>query len=211
MQNPNPAPSDALVIFGITGDLAYKKIFPALEALEQRGRLPGIVVGVARGGTTREALIARMHESLAQHGDGTDAAAVARLAARLQLVDGDWMCRGFIASANDLLQPFTRTAAWEARMREVGHGQRSEMEAAEALAIARSSVPEPGRGVPAGDPSGLRMGQSVTVTPDDYGKDPVMGELLTLDHLRISVRRRDERAGEVVVHFPRLGYVVAAS
>jgi len=90
LQNPNPAPSDALVIFGITGDLAYKKIFPALEALERRGRLPGIVVGVARGGTTREALIARMHESLAQHGDGTDAAAVARLAARLQLVDGDY-------------------------------------------------------------------------------------------------------------------------
>jgi hypothetical protein len=55
------------------------------------------------------------------------------------------------------------------------------------------------------------MGQNVIVTPDDYGKDPVMGELLTLDHLRISVRRRDERAGEVVVHFPRLGYVVAAS
>ena len=90
MQNPNPAPSDALVIFGITGDLAYKKIFPALEALEQRGRLPGIVVGVARGGTTREALIARMQQSLAHHGDGTDAAAVARLAARLQLVDGDY-------------------------------------------------------------------------------------------------------------------------
>ncbi|MGL6224530.1 MAG: glutathione S-transferase family protein [Steroidobacteraceae bacterium] len=122
-----------------------------------------------------------------------------------------WMCRGFIASANDLLQPFTRTAAWEARMRDVGHGQRSEMDAAEALAIARSSVPEPGRGVPAGDPSGLHMGQSVTVTPDDYGKDPVVGELLTLDHQRISVRRLDERAGEVVVHFPRLGYVVAAS
>jgi glutathione S-transferase len=122
-----------------------------------------------------------------------------------------WMCRGFIASANDLLQPFTRTVAWEARMREIGHGQRSEMESAEALAIARSSVPEPGRGVLAGDPSGLRMGQFVTVTPDDYGKDPVMGELLTLDHQRISVHRVDERAGAVVVHFPRLGYVVAAS
>lgn len=122
-----------------------------------------------------------------------------------------WMCRGFIASANDLLQPFTRTAAWEARMREVGHGQRSEMESTEALAIARSSVPEPGRGVPANDPSGLHMGQNVTVTPDDYGKDPVMGELCTLDHQRISVRRVDERAGPVVVHFPRVGYVVAAS
>lgn len=98
MQNvdtSSPAPSeaaasDALVVFGITGDLAFKKIFPALENLERRGRLPDIVVGVARGGTTREALIARMEESLARHGDGTDPAALARLAAKLRLVDGDY-------------------------------------------------------------------------------------------------------------------------
>ncbi len=86
----NPAPSDALVIFGITGDLAFKKIFPALENLERRGRLPGIVVGVARGGTSRETLLARMDESLATHGDGTDEAARARLAGKLRMVDGDY-------------------------------------------------------------------------------------------------------------------------
>jgi glucose-6-phosphate 1-dehydrogenase len=86
----NPAPSDALVIFGITGDLAFKKIFPALENLERRGRLPAIVVGVARGGTSREALLARMDESLATHGDGTDEAARARLAGKLRMVDGDY-------------------------------------------------------------------------------------------------------------------------
>ena len=82
--------SDALVVFGITGDLAFKKILPALENLERRGRLPAIVVGVARGGVTRQALIARVRESLAQHGDGTDPAALQRLEARLQLVDGDY-------------------------------------------------------------------------------------------------------------------------
>jgi glucose-6-phosphate 1-dehydrogenase len=82
--------SDALVVFGITGDLAFKKILPALENLERRGRLPEIVVGVARGGQTRDSLIARLRESLAQHGDGTDPAALRRLEARLQLVDGDY-------------------------------------------------------------------------------------------------------------------------
>jgi hypothetical protein len=51
----------------------------------------------------------------------------------------------------------------------------------------------------------------VTVTPDDYGKVPVEGALDTLDVERISVRRHDPRAGEVVVHFPRIGYVVAAA
>jgi glucose-6-phosphate 1-dehydrogenase len=90
VQATTPAHSDALVIFGITGDLAFKKIFPALENLERRGRLPDRVVGMARGGTTREALLERMRESLAQHGDGTDEAAVARLAARLRVVDGDY-------------------------------------------------------------------------------------------------------------------------
>ena len=90
MQATTPAHSDALVIFGITGDLAFKKIFPALENLERRGRLPDRVVGMARGGTTREALLERMRESLAQHGDGTDDAAVARLAGKLRMVDGDY-------------------------------------------------------------------------------------------------------------------------
>ena len=82
--------SDALVVFGITGDLAFKKIIPALENLERRGRMPPVVAGVARGGLTREAMIARMHESLAQHGDGTDAEAFSRLEARYQHVNGDY-------------------------------------------------------------------------------------------------------------------------
>jgi len=82
--------SDALVVFGITGDLAFKKILPALENLERRGRLPEIVVGVARGGQTRDSLIARLRESLAQQGDGTDPAALRRLEAKLQLIDGDY-------------------------------------------------------------------------------------------------------------------------
>jgi glutathione S-transferase len=122
-----------------------------------------------------------------------------------------WMCRGFIASANDLFHPFARLAAWEARVRDVGHGTRTEMDAADAIAIARAATPLPAGGVGANDPSGLRAGQAVTVTPDDYGKVPVAGELVTLDHLQVAVRRTDERAGEVVVHFPRLGYVIAAA
>jgi glucose-6-phosphate 1-dehydrogenase len=82
--------SDALVVFGISGDLAFKKIFPALENLERRGRLPEIVVGVARGGLTREAMVERMRASLEQHGDGTDPEALRRLEAKLRYVDGDY-------------------------------------------------------------------------------------------------------------------------
>ena len=94
-------------------------------------------------------------------------------------------------------------------MRAIGHGQRTDIEAAAAIEVARTATPRPGFGVVADDPSGLHSGQRVTVTPDDYGKVPVAGELVTLNRQRVSVRRSDERAGDVVVHFPRLGYVVA--
>ena len=83
-------PSDALVVFGITGDLAFKKIFPALENLERRGRLPAVVVGVARGGGGADGLVERLRASLERHGDGTDPEALARLEAKLRYVDGDY-------------------------------------------------------------------------------------------------------------------------
>jgi glucose-6-phosphate 1-dehydrogenase len=86
----NGEQSDALVVFGITGDLAYKKIIPALENLERRGRLPGTLIGVARGGLTAAAVLERMRQSLVQHGDGTDEAAFARLVAKFRYVDGDY-------------------------------------------------------------------------------------------------------------------------
>jgi len=122
-----------------------------------------------------------------------------------------WMARGFVAATHDLLKPFANTVRWEERMRAIGHGQRTEMPSDEALAIARSSQAMPPAGVAASDPLGLEEGQRVTVTPDDYGKVPVAGELVTLQRQEVAVRRIDERAGEVIVHFPRIGYVVEAA
>ena len=95
--------SDALVVFGITGDLAFKKIFPALENLERRGRLPGIVVGVARGGQSRDTVIARLRASLEQHGDGTDPEALRRLEAKIRYVDGDYRDDATFAALRDAI------------------------------------------------------------------------------------------------------------
>ncbi len=81
--------SDALVFFGATGDLAYKKIFPALQAMTQRGRLDVPVIGVAKAGATLADLRARARDSLARHG-GVDEQAFAKLSARLRYVDGDY-------------------------------------------------------------------------------------------------------------------------
>ena len=122
-----------------------------------------------------------------------------------------WMARGFVPAIATMLEPYARLSRWEERVRAIGHGDRREMTADDAIGIARDARPLPGRGVAAGDPSGVEAGQAVTVTPDDYGKVPVRGELVTLDRTEVAIRRHDERAGEIVVHFPRIGFVVAAA
>jgi glucose-6-phosphate 1-dehydrogenase len=81
--------SDALVFFGATGDLAYKKIFPALQSMARRGHLDVPVICVAKSGWTLDQLQARARDSVTQHG-GLDPAAFANLASRLRYVDGDY-------------------------------------------------------------------------------------------------------------------------
>ena len=84
------ARSDALVFFGATGDLAYKKIFPALHAMARRGMLSLPVVGVASSNYTREGLIERARASIQEHGGGVNEAAFAALAKALCYVQGDY-------------------------------------------------------------------------------------------------------------------------
>ena len=81
--------SDTLVFFGATGDLAYKKIFPALQAMVKRGTLKVPVIGVAKAGWNLEQLKARARDSLEKHG-GLDATAFDRLCSLLRYVDGDY-------------------------------------------------------------------------------------------------------------------------
>jgi glucose-6-phosphate 1-dehydrogenase len=84
-----PEHSDALVFFGATGDLAHKKIFPALQTLIKRGQLDMPVIGVARPGWNLERLRERARDSLEKHG-GVDAAAFQKLIAALQYVEGEY-------------------------------------------------------------------------------------------------------------------------
>jgi len=85
---PN-TPSDALVLFGASGDLAFKKIFPALQAMARRGTLSALVVGVGRSGWVREQLVTRARESVEAAGK-FEAGAFATLASRLRYVEGDY-------------------------------------------------------------------------------------------------------------------------
>jgi glucose-6-phosphate 1-dehydrogenase len=94
--------SDALVFFGATGDLAYKKIFPSLQAMVRRGHLNVPVIGVAKAGWTLDQFKARARDSVEKHG-GLDPAAFAKLFSLLHYVDGDYKDpQTFAALRNEL-------------------------------------------------------------------------------------------------------------
>ena len=85
--------SDAFVLFGATGDLAYKKIFPALQAMIRAGELGVPIIGIARGAGTLDTLRERARESLAHNG-GIDESAFGKLASQLRFVNGDYRDAG---------------------------------------------------------------------------------------------------------------------
>jgi len=102
--------SDALVFFGASGDLAYKKIFPALQAMARRGKLDCLVVGVAKSSWTLEQLVERARASVAEYGGGEDPDAFARLVSQLRYVDGDYEDAATFANLRRELQGRTSVA-----------------------------------------------------------------------------------------------------
>jgi len=105
----NPTQSDALVFFGATGDLAYKKIFPSLQAMLKRGHLDVPVIGVAKAGWNLDQLKARAKESLEKHG-GLDQAAFEKLSGLLRYVDGDYKDAATFQALRRELGPARRPA-----------------------------------------------------------------------------------------------------
>ncbi len=104
-----------------------------------------------------------------------------------------------------MINPSAHTVAWMERMAAVGHGSPSRSNAAEAITIAAAASPAPAAGC-AGDCHECRPGERVAVWPTDTGRDPVEGELVASTANEIALARHDARAGDVVVHFPRVGF-----
>jgi glutathione S-transferase len=120
-----------------------------------------------------------------------------------------WFIQSQLGDTAAPLDRLPDIVAWSQRMKALGSGKRSDITASEALDIAKAA--EPGAAtVDASDPSGLKAGQKVSVTPDDTGRVPVEGNVVGLTSDRISIQRSDPRVGDVVVHFPRAGFVVVA-
>ncbi|MGK2741018.1 glutathione S-transferase family protein [Tepidicaulis sp. LMO-SS28] len=107
-----------------------------------------------------------------------------------------------------VLESLPKTAAWDERVRGIGHGKRAELNNKDALAIAKAATSQTKEKADPNEPNGLKPGDTVSVMADDYGRDPITGTLVASDAQSIAIRREDPQVGEVVVHFPRAGFFV---
>ncbi|UPT62482.1 MAG: glutathione S-transferase [Hyphomonadaceae bacterium JAD_PAG50586_4] len=97
---------------------------------------------------------------------------------------------------------------WTQRISAFGHGNPADMSAEAAFEIAVRATPESPASSVGNDAQGLTPGMRVSVMPDDYGRNPVVGEVVFVSPQEVAVRRQADGAGEVVVHFPRAGFWV---
>jgi glutathione S-transferase len=198
------------VVFGEIGDAVPKEFIADREKLS--GRPFDIAAMQAAGAVMKpqwQAQAAWIEQGLASNDFlGGSTVSLADIAAYMNVW---WLTRAAPGAAADLLAKLPKTLAWRERVRALGHGRRSEMTGAEALQVAAAATPAKASG---GDPaglSGLRPGAAVTVRADDYGRDPIEGRLVAVSAERISIARECGELDVVNVHFPRVGYLLAAA
>lgn len=111
----------------------------------------------------------------------------------------------------DALLGFAPVVPWYDRIAAFGHGMPREMTAEQAFEVARTQEPAPVTHLdPDGDPGGLRAGCPVVVTPDDNARVPVRGTLVAASAHEVVIHHQDAEAGNLHIHFPRLGFDVVA-
>jgi len=199
--------SAVAVIFGSATDFVDEDFKKDREALS--GRPFDTEAMKAAVPMMREQFRAQLGWLDAQLGDGRaflfgDKPGLADANAFYNLAFLRWIAHGETA----LIDAWPNVVAWEGRVKDVGHGNRMELPRDEALAIAKAatSIVEPA--TDPGEPNGLKVGDTVMVMADDYGRDGISGELVSSSAQHIALKRTDPQVGEVVVHFPRAGFLV---
>jgi len=119
-----------------------------------------------------------------------------------------WIRSALPHLADALLAEFPAVIGWAARMAAIGHGEETPMDSREALGIATRSEPQAIRKDDPFDPRGLKPSDKVRASADDYGRDPIEGEIVFTNSHEMAILRRDAVVGDVVVHLPRAGFVV---
>ena len=123
-----------------------------------------------------------------------------------------WFIRGRWQSGPDLLAEFPALEAWEKRVAAIGHGNPTDMSAADALAVAKSTEPTTPEHADPRDPQGVKPGMTVSVVADvDGGEVPVSGSVRYVDRESVALLHSNEQVGAVCIHFPRVGYRVTVN
>lgn len=195
------------LIFGAVGEQ-----LPA-DFVQDRGEMSGVPFDIARMKRAAPLLLDQTRSALAWIESMAAADRPFMMAETAGVVDLNayhnvWFLRKQYPGADALLGAYSKLCAWEQRMTDIGHGEMTMMEADEALDIARDATSVTQAADDPGDPMGRKPGDRVSVMPDDSGKVPVTGELVSSGPNHIAIRRHDDRVGDVVVHFPRAGYRV---
>jgi len=122
-----------------------------------------------------------------------------------------WFIRGRWAQGPDFLSQFPDLEAWEQRMKDIGHGRETEMDAQEALTIAKSATFTTPQHIEPNDPQNLHPGMNINITQDLDGGDPlVTGPLHYADRETIAILHENEHVGTICINFPRVGYRITA-
>lgn len=126
---------------------------------------------------------------------------------------GIWYTRTQVPVLADILNATPSVGEWADRMAAIGHGTTTRLAAADAVALAAASEPQPpGSNLLVDsafqDDHGIPLGSAVTITAETFGPEPTEGVLVAATRTHYSLRRTDPRAGTVHVHFPRVGYVL---
>ncbi len=119
-----------------------------------------------------------------------------------------WFTRVRVPVMADILDRTPGVLAWMDRMAAIGHGQMQKSNATESIAAAARSQRVSLENDAFQDEHGIALGSQVTITAESFGPEPTQGELIAATRTRYTLRRTDDRAGTVHVHFPRIGFVL---
>jgi len=119
-----------------------------------------------------------------------------------------WFTRTRTPAMAEILNATPAVLDWMDRMAEMGHASFEKCSAADAIAIAAAATPAPLPDELFQDEHGIALGSQVTIRSENFGLEPTEGELIAATRMHYTLRRTDERAGLVHVHFPRIGYIL---
>jgi len=119
-----------------------------------------------------------------------------------------WFTQERTPALAGILDATPQVKDWMARIKAIGHGAPGKCSGDEALQLAHSSTPAPVQGEVFQDEHGIALGSQVVIAADNFGLEPTPGVLVAATRTRYTLRRTDERAGTVHVHFPRVGFTL---